>query len=116
MSDLEHIGTGLEDVLQRLGVPEAVDVSRLVEEWDLVVGEPWASRSRPTGFAVGELVVDVPDGAVATLLRYQTAALIERLERRFGAGLVERVRVRVCGRKKASDQGERRSVGGNDRL
>lgn len=100
MSDLERIGDGLDDVLRRLGVPQAVDLSRLVEEWSVLAGEPWGSRSRPVGYEAGELVVEVTDGAVATLLRYQTRELVERLEGRLGAGLVEQIRIRVSGPKK----------------
>lgn len=100
MSGLDHIGNGLDDMLRRLGVPQAPDLNRLVAEWPELAGEPWGSRSRPAGFDGGELVVDVPDGAVATLLRYQTGALLSRLQERLGAGLVDQIRVRVARPKK----------------
>jgi predicted nucleic acid-binding Zn ribbon protein len=106
MSGLNHIGEGLESVLQRLGVPRAVELDKLVAEWPQLAGEPWASRSRPAGFEGGELLVEVPDGAVATLLGYQTAALLGRLAGRLGPGLVDRVRIRVIRPKKASDLGK----------
>jgi predicted nucleic acid-binding Zn ribbon protein len=71
-----------------------------VDEWEDLAGEPWASRSRPAGLKDGRLVVEVDDGSIATLLKYQEKALIERLEKRFGAPVVTSVRIRVGRRKK----------------
>ena len=95
MRDLEPVSGFLDQVLRRFGMPDPVDLSRLVEEWPELAGEPWGTRSRPAGLDRGELLVEVDDGSVATLLRYQQAALVERLERQLGAGLVTSVRIRV---------------------
>jgi hypothetical protein len=100
VSDLERVGDGLDEMLRRLGIPSPGDSARLFEEWDRIAGEPWADRSEPIGVQDGELVVEVADGAVATLLRYQTAALVDRLAERLGAPLVQRVTIRVRRRKK----------------
>ena len=95
MRDLEPVAGFLDQVLRKLGMPDPVDLSRLVDEWPDVAGEPWGTRSRPAGLTDGELLVEVEDGSMATLLRYQQAALVERLERRLGGGLVTSVRIRV---------------------
>ena len=102
MRDLERIGGFLDQVLRRLGVPERVDVARLVDEWEDLAGEPWGSRSRPAGLSDGELVVEVDDGSIATLLKYQQKALLERLERRFGTPVAASVRIRVSRGQKGS--------------
>ncbi len=85
----------LEGVLERLGVARPLEVADLVGKWEELAGEPWASRSTPVSLHSGELVVEVGDGGTASLLRYQTGALLERLESHVGKGLVESVRVRV---------------------
>jgi predicted nucleic acid-binding Zn ribbon protein len=105
MRDLERVSGFLDQVLRRFGIPDPVDLGRLVEEWEDLAGDPWGSRSRPAGLADGELLVEVDDGSLATLLRYQQGVLLDRLERRLGPGLVTSVRIRVNRAKKASDQG-----------
>jgi predicted nucleic acid-binding Zn ribbon protein len=102
MRDLERVGGFLDQVLRRLGVPEEVDVARLVETWEDLAGEPWGSRSRPVGLNEGELVVEVDDGSIATLLKYQQKNLLERLERRFGTPVATSVKIRVSRGKKGS--------------
>jgi predicted nucleic acid-binding Zn ribbon protein len=102
MRDLERVGGFLDQVLRRLGVPEQVDVARLVETWEDLAGEPWGSRSRPVGLNGGELVVEVDDGSIATLLKYQQKNLLERLERRFGTPVATSVKIRVSRGKKGS--------------
>lgn len=100
MSDLERVGDGLDALLRRLGIPSPDDAARLFDEWEQLAGEPWASRSRPVGMQKGELIVEVPDGGVATLLQYQAGALVERLAGALGSPLVQRVTVRVARPKK----------------
>jgi predicted nucleic acid-binding Zn ribbon protein len=99
--DLERVGGFLEQVLRRLGLPDPFDLNRLVEEWAELAGEPWGTRSQPAGLTDGELVVEVDDGSIATLLTYQRKALVDRLEQRLGAPLVTSVRIRVARHKKS---------------
>ena len=91
MSDLQRIGDDLGAVLRRLGLPAPGALERLVDDWAAVAGEPWSTRARPVGLQRGELVVEVADGATASLLRYQANALLDRLEEGLGARLVETV-------------------------
>ncbi len=100
MSDLEPLSEGLDALLRKLGVPSPHDGARLIDEWRELAGEPWASRARPVGITRGELLLEVPDGASATLLQYQTRALIDRLAERLGTQLVRDVRIRVENPKK----------------
>ena len=84
MPDLERVGEGLDALLRRLGMPTVPDLERLAGEWAALAGEPWADRSRPVGFRDGVLLLEVPDGTSATLLRYQEASLLELLYRLGG--------------------------------
>ncbi len=95
MSGPAPIRDVLQGLLQRLGVARPLEVADLLGRWEEVAGEPWAERSRPVTLADGELVVEVADGATASLLRYQTRDLVSRLDERVGRGLVTTVRVRV---------------------
>ncbi len=95
MSDPSSIREVLEGLLQRLGVARPLEVADLMRRWPEVAGEPWAERSRPVALDGGELVVEVADGATASLLRYQTGMLLARLDERVGKGLVTAVRLRV---------------------
>jgi hypothetical protein len=97
---LEPIGEHVEALLRRLGIPAAAPLTRLVNEWDELAGAPWAGIARPVGLEHGTLVVEVADGAHASLLRYQTGGLVERLVRELGPGLVRSVRLRVRDPKK----------------
>ena len=87
----------LDRGLEQAGVARPVDVADLVERWPDLAGEPWASRSRPVHLQDGELVVEADGGPAASLLRYQVSALVDRLERELGPGLVTVVRVRRAG-------------------
>lgn len=95
MSDLERLGEGLDVILRRIGLPEIPDLGRLADNWESLAGEPFGTRSRPVGLSGGTLVLEVADGASATLLRYQTGALLQRLETRFGAPIATDIRFRV---------------------
>ena len=92
----EPIRDVLDEVLRDLGVGRPLDVAQLVAEWDETAGEPWAERSRPVALEGSELVVEAVDGSAASLLRYQVAGLVGRLDEAFGQGLVTAVRVRVA--------------------
>lgn len=95
MSDPRPIHEILDGVLQRFGVARPVESAALAADWDSLAGAPWAGRSRPTALSRGELVVEVADGAAASLLKYQTTELVGRLEAALGQGLVTSVRLRV---------------------
>ncbi len=95
MSEPTPIRELLQGVLARLGVARPLEVAELMSRWEVVAGEPWAERAVPVLLDGGELVVEAVDGATASLLRYQTAQLISRLDEQVGRGLVTTVRIRV---------------------
>jgi hypothetical protein len=85
----------LDALLAKVTTPAGSIMVRLAGDWDEVAGPPWAGTSRPVGITKGVLVVAVPDGATASLLRFQLAALRTRLNQWLGADTVEDVRLRV---------------------
>jgi len=98
---LRPVGTGLEKLLRRLGMPEVLDIAALVDEWPGIAGEPFGSMSAPAAFGDGVLTLIAPDGVTASLLKYRVGDLVRRLTERFGEGVVTLVRIRVGGHKKA---------------
>jgi hypothetical protein len=99
MSDLEPIGGDVEALLAGIGLPSLPPLTRLLDAWADVAGEPW-SAARPSGLEAGVLVVEVADGMHASLLAYQTGSLLARLEVHLGPGVVHSVRIRVAKPKK----------------
>lgn len=98
--DLEPVAGDLEALLTRLGMPRTVDLGRLVDEWGEIAGEPFSTMTAPAGFDDGELVVEVPDGAAASIMKYRAGALLDRLREALGDGVVDSIRIRVANPKK----------------
>ena len=98
--ELEPIAKDLDALLESLGMPTSLDLAELVEDWDQVAGEPFAGVAEPVGLKDGELVLQVPVGAAASLLKYRVGPLLDRLRSHFGEGAIDRVRIRVGNRKK----------------
>jgi len=86
----------LGPILERVGTGAGMKAARLIEEWPQVGGDLWNSRSIPIGIRSGILLVEVPTGAEASLLKFDIPALIGRIAGRFGADLVTGVRFRVA--------------------
>ena len=93
----EPIDDLLGSIIERAGASRGGELADLVASWDDVAPDRWRGRSRPIGVRDGTLLVEVPTGSDASLLRYDTASLVRRVSERFGASLVRSVRFRVEG-------------------
>lgn len=91
----EAVGSFLDALLAKVTTPGGSVMVRLAGEWDQLAGREWAGRSTPVKLAQGTLTVEVADGATASLLRFQVAALQQNLNRRFGPDTVQGVSLRV---------------------
>jgi len=98
---LEPVGGDLEALLTRLGMPRILDLGRLVDEWETLAGEQFAAMTLPAGFSDGELLIEVADGAAASIMKYRAGALLDRLRESLGEGIVDSIRIRVGNPKKA---------------
>ena len=96
--DLEPFSKSINDVFTRLGLPDPVVMSKLVEEWDELAGSPWVGRSRPLYVRGTTLIVEASAPSMVAFLRYGQSGLVETLEERFGAGLIDSVEVVAPGR------------------
>ena len=95
--DPEVIDDLLGSIVEQAGASRSLGVSDLVASWDDIVSERWRGRSRPIGVRDQTLLIEVPDGSAASLLRYDAADLLSRISDRFGPDLVRDVRFRVQG-------------------
>lgn len=96
--DLEHFSESVDDMFARLGLPDPVVMAGISSEWDDLAGAPWAGRSRPLYIRGKTLVVEASSPSMVAFLRYGETSLLDRLEERFGQGVVQKVDIRLPGR------------------
>lgn len=85
----------LDRFARQLGASEAGPLATVFAHWDEVVGESVAAHARPLSLVRGVLRVAVDQPGWATQLKYLAPQLVERINEAAGAGLVERIEVRV---------------------
>jgi predicted nucleic acid-binding Zn ribbon protein len=85
----------LDKVLAGLGAPPADALAALFERWSDLAGPVLAGHGSPAAIEGGVLVVVVDDPAWATEWRYRQGEVLKRCDEDLGAGVVERVEVRV---------------------
>jgi predicted nucleic acid-binding Zn ribbon protein len=90
----EEISSLLGAVVEHVKASVDIRHGELIDEWLAVVPDDWTFGT-PVGVREGRLLVTVPDGATASLLRYQIGPLLAVIEERYGAGVVTDVRLRV---------------------
>ncbi|MFP3881560.1 MAG: DUF721 domain-containing protein [Actinomycetota bacterium] len=96
--ELEHFSESVDDMFARLGLPDPVVMAGISSEWDELAGAPWAGRSRPLYIRGKTLVVEASSPSMVAFLRYGETSLLDRLEERFGKGVVQKVDIRLPGR------------------
>lgn len=95
--DLEPFSRSVDDMFRRMGMSDPVVMASIGAEWDTLAGPPWSGRSRPLYIKGTTLVVEAASGSMVAFLRYGEANLVETLAKRFGAGVVDHIDVRVPG-------------------
>ena len=85
----------LGTVMERASAQLGSNLMRVREQWDGVAGTVWAGTT-PVAIRDGVLVVEVPDGSRASVLRFEVDALLARLEADVGRGVATEVRLRVA--------------------
>jgi predicted nucleic acid-binding Zn ribbon protein len=78
-----------------LGLPAPEVLAALRREWPAVAGAELAAVTRIAGLRDGVLTVVVDGPGWATKLRYLEREVVDWAARTAGAGVVERVRIRV---------------------
>lgn len=91
----KEISDVLASVIEKAAVGVDIRHGQLVADWDSVVPDDWVRFGTPVGVKDGILLVEVPDGSAASLLKYQIADLIAVINDEFGTDLVRDVRIRL---------------------
>jgi predicted nucleic acid-binding Zn ribbon protein len=90
--------TEISEVLGRVIESAAVGVdvrqAEMIDQWASFVPGDWGA-GRPVGVRDGVLLVVVPDGSTASLLRYQMEVLLTSISRRYGDDLVATIRLQI---------------------
>ena len=99
--DPRPVGESLDRLTRSFGGPSAAALSVIFAAWADVVGPGIAEHARPLSLRGTTLVVGVADPMWRTQLTYLGADLQRRLAEVVGAGVVERIDVRVRPAKEA---------------
>ena len=94
-NDATPLGHALDRLLHGLGAPPADALEALFERWHTLAGLPLGDHGVPTSVEGGVLVVTVRDPLWATEWRYRQGEVLRRCDEVLGAGVVERIEVRV---------------------
>jgi predicted nucleic acid-binding Zn ribbon protein len=90
------IGDGIAATMRARGWQQHLKAARVVARWADVVGQPVAAHCRPQRLDDdGTLTVAADSAAWATQLAYLQGALLDRLAKVCGPGVVVGVRVRT---------------------
>lgn len=85
------LGTVMEQASARYGSR----LARLRGSWSTLAGDVWAGTT-PVAVKDEVVVVEVPDGGRASLLRFQADALLRAIQEAFGEGFASGIRLRVA--------------------
>ena len=96
--DVHALVDSLDDVVRALRGPGARVTAGVFGRWDEVVGTTVAAHARPVVLDGGSLLVEVDEPGWAAQLRFLEADLLARLAAAVGAGVVQRIEVRVARR------------------
>ncbi len=91
----KEISQLLGSIIEKAAVGIDVRHGQLVNDWQAFAPPDWVTFGIPVGVRDGALLVEVPDGSAASLLKYQTGELKSAIDDRFGDDLVRSVKVRV---------------------
>lgn len=91
--DPQGIQAVLRRVLGNLGWDEGVSSGRVLEEWDVIVGEQLAAHCHPISLDAGVLVVSASSSAWASQLRTISPQLITRIHEHVGASVISELTV-----------------------
>ena len=92
-NDLEPLGETIDEVFNKMGLPDPVLMSHINAEWENLAGSPWVGRSTPLYVRDEILVVEAAAPSMVAFLRYGAATLTENLKKRFGNKAISGVEV-----------------------
>ncbi len=91
----KSVGELMGGALEGLGVGNMVEEKRMIEEWERVVGEKVAGRSRARKIVRGVLFVEVENSVWMQEIRFQKDRIIDRIRGMFPEVKVEDIRLEL---------------------
>ena len=85
----------LGSVIENASVNIDIRQGELIRRWNEVAPGDWADVARPVGIREQSLLVEVENGTVGSLLKYQIQQLIDAIADEFGTDLVTSVRLQI---------------------
>lgn len=92
------VGDVIDTVLSRIGGGRRPPLLEIRERWNDIVGGSWQASSRPVKVTGDTVVVEVRDGATASVLRFELDHVERRLAELAPTSGVTKVRLRVASR------------------
>ena len=93
--DFESIGSVIAKVLDRRHSPTDMELTRVWELWEKIVGRAVAQNAQPSAFKGKLLLVDVVSSAWLQQLRFIKADIIIRVNEAFGKDIVDDIKFRI---------------------
>jgi hypothetical protein len=93
--DLTNVSDVLDGLIARIAGTTGGLLLHLKTQWSALAGSSWEGRSQPVRIDGDALIVEVENGSVASLLRFETTTLLTDLEEALGSLPFTKVRLRV---------------------
>jgi Dna[CI] antecedent, DciA len=94
--ELSSIGELIDGVIAGIGGGAMTPMLAIRKVWHEVAGEHWAEQARPVQCDGTSVVVEVKDGAAASMFRYETRRIGKALGEAVGSRKPLMIRVRVA--------------------
>lgn len=89
--DAIHIREAIQAMLQSQQLKPRFDEASVVAAWELIVGKAVARQTRRVSIRDKVLFVELLSPSFKNDLSYHKAAILERLEKQFGSGVVKEI-------------------------
>ncbi|GBE24978.1 hypothetical protein BMS3Bbin02_01260 [bacterium BMS3Bbin02] len=93
--DLTNVSDVLDGLIARIAGTTGGVLLHLKKAWPELAGPSWSGRSDPVRIDGDTLVIEVENGSVASLLRFESPTLLSDLESALGSLPFTKVRLRV---------------------
>lgn len=91
----KQIRSLLGTIIEKASVGVDIRHGDIVNDWESIAPPDWVTYGTPVGVKDRTLLVEVPDGTAATVLKYQIEDLKTAIGEHFEDGLVAHVRIKI---------------------
>ena len=95
MKEFEDIRSIIEDVIENLNMKRKLNISRIFNCWEEIVGTEISKKAKPIKVTGGVLRVSVTTSTWANELSLMSGQLIEKINSFIGEEVVKRIRFKI---------------------